>query len=80
MTGGNNFISVRDFNERSWQEPSAQQGNEVQEKQEVESGQLQPKQDLSLGERNQRSPCDKTTLIQTRDCHSMRGKEISEVY
>ena len=65
MTGDNNFISVRDSNEKAWQELNAQQGKEVQEKEEVEEGQLQPRQDLPMEESNQEDEVEKESLHPT---------------
>ena len=65
MTGSNNFISVRDSNEKAWQELNVPQGKEVQEKEEVEEGQLQTRQDLLMGESSQEDEVAKEFLHPT---------------
>ena len=68
-----------------WQELNVQQGKEVQGKEEVEEGQLQPRRDLPMEESNQEDEVEKEFLHPTcidldQDCHHMRNKKRPEVH
>ena len=50
MTGGKNFISVKDLVKKTWQRQNKWQDKEVQEWEVENQGQSQHRQDLTMGE------------------------------
>ena len=62
MTGDKTFISVKDFDEETWQGLSAWQDEEVRGKEEVEQRQFKPWQDLTIEESNPEDRVEKEFL------------------
>ena len=62
-----------------WQELSKQQGEDREEKQEQEGEQFRLKQDLQWEERHlEVEGANKTTSVQTRNCHSVGDKKYQK--